>query len=432
MRLKTRAIILVFCLCNGMASMAQQSTAVAVPESGAASVGMLDNWFVQAGLDMSLQNPYGYNFANVFPNGKTFGVDVAVGKWFTQALGFRVKLNWENGIGLFRNDHANWLAPFDEPGTNMDKGGYIGFYGDLMFNVHSMFWGYDAERFWTLAVFPRAGFDYNCGVEKGSPLLGIGIANTFRISDKVGLYFDLAYNAVSSGHVGVVETTGLNSNSNGYFTIDAGVQLNLGQQTAVARKDLPLRSGWFAQAGMDMHLMNPYGCNFFAGVFPNGKTFGLEAALGKKIAPLLTLRGKVDWANGLLKNGHLTWVVPVDNPEENYKKGGYITLNLDPMMNLHNLFTGIDCERKWNTYVYPRAGVIRTFAESSDSPLLGLGIENTYRLNDRVSLYADVDYQVTTSDAMYGKTGMEVNTGVNGFFGIHAGVQIDLGRKAGN
>ena len=29
-----------------------------------------DNWYVQVGLDMSLQNPCGYNFAKVFPNEK--------------------------------------------------------------------------------------------------------------------------------------------------------------------------------------------------------------------------------------------------------------------------------------------------------------------------------------------------------------------------
>ena len=74
-----------------------------------------NNWYLQTGLDMSLQNPYGYSFSDVFPNGKTFGVDVALGKWFTPEVGVRAKVNWENGIGLFRNDHANWLAPFYKP-----------------------------------------------------------------------------------------------------------------------------------------------------------------------------------------------------------------------------------------------------------------------------------------------------------------------------
>ena len=71
------------------------------------------NWFVQMGLDMTLQNPYGYDFSKVFPNGKTFGLDLAVGKWFTHQVGVRGKFNWENKLPLLENDHANWLAPFD-------------------------------------------------------------------------------------------------------------------------------------------------------------------------------------------------------------------------------------------------------------------------------------------------------------------------------
>ena len=44
--------------------------------------GFWNNWYVQLGMDMSLQNPYGHDFSCVFPNGKTFGVDAAAGKWF--------------------------------------------------------------------------------------------------------------------------------------------------------------------------------------------------------------------------------------------------------------------------------------------------------------------------------------------------------------
>ena len=86
--------------------------------------GFWENWFVQMGLDMTLQNPYGYNFANVFPNGKSFGLDLAVGKWFTPQVGVRGKFNWENKLPLLENGHANWLAPFYEPGVNREKGGY--------------------------------------------------------------------------------------------------------------------------------------------------------------------------------------------------------------------------------------------------------------------------------------------------------------------
>ena len=48
--------------------------------------GFWHNWFVQVDLDMSLQNPYGYDFSKVFPNGKSFengGENGGTGTCFT-------------------------------------------------------------------------------------------------------------------------------------------------------------------------------------------------------------------------------------------------------------------------------------------------------------------------------------------------------------
>lgn len=187
-----------------------------------------DNWYVQVGLDMSLQNPCGYNFAKVFPNGKTFGVNAAVGRWFTPGLGLRGKVNWENGIPLFENGHANWLAPFDQPGVHMDRGGNLTLLGDVQFDIHNLFWGYDAERKWHLQLFPRAGVGYNFGVSKGTPILGFGIGNTYRLNSRWELYGDVAYQMTSSGFIPAV--TGTGANSNGYFEIQVGMQLNLGKR----------------------------------------------------------------------------------------------------------------------------------------------------------------------------------------------------------
>lgn len=57
-----------------------------------------DNWYLQVGMDMALQNPYGTDFSKVFPNGKSFGIDAAIGKWFSPEYGARFKVNWGNGI----------------------------------------------------------------------------------------------------------------------------------------------------------------------------------------------------------------------------------------------------------------------------------------------------------------------------------------------
>ena len=55
--------------------------------------------------------------------------------------------------------------------------------------------------------------------------------------------------------------------------------------------------------------------------------------------------------------------------------------------------------------------------EGSGSPLMGVGLEETYRLNDRWSLFGALGYQVSTSEGMgFSTTGMEVSAGSNGYF----------------
>lgn len=402
--------------------------------------GFWENWFVQMGLDMTLQNPYGYDFSKVFPNGKSFGLDLAVGKWFTHQVGVRGKFNWENKLPLLENGHANWLAPFYQPGENRRKGGYIAVYGDALLNLHNLFGVYRPERKWNTSLYPRIGINYNFGVSKGSLLAGIGLLNTYRLSDRWSVYGDIAYIMTGSGFVGKESKadTGTGSNSNGYLTFGIGAQVELGKIKALKNAKMPddrsvLSNGiwdnWFVQAGMDMSLMNPYGCNF-GKVIPKGMTFGLNGALGKWFTPEYGLRGRVQWENGLIPNNSVEWVPPVKDPKQNYKKGGLATIAIDAMLNLTNVVAGYDPERKWHTTGYVRAGIITQFVEGSGSPLMGVGLEETYRLNDKWSLFGAAGYQVSTSEGMgVSTTGMDVSAGSNGFFDIDFGVRYDLGRN---
>lgn len=401
-------------------------------ENSPENVGFGDNWYAQVGLDISLQNPYGYDFSKVFPNGKTFGIDVAAGKWFTPVIGLRAKLNWENGIPLFENHHANWLAPLGKPGVNMDKGGYIDLVGDVQFNLHNLFSAYDADRKWNAMIFGRAGAIYNFGATDGSPLLGLGIGNTYRFDDRWSVALDVAYNMTSSAVVPQAYT-GVGSGSNGFFDITLSAQMDLGRKDYLKEKRERLEtksstfwSNWFLQTGLDMTLMNPYGCNF-SNVFPDGKCFGIDIAVGKWFTPELAVRGKLNWENGLIENKSIKWVPPVDNPRENHSKHGFLIASAEVLFNMHELFNGADEARKWNLILYPKAGFINQFAIDAVSPIIGAGIENTYRLNEQLALYADVDYQVTTSEASTGVTG--ANSGSNGFFRLEFGVTYNLGRK---
>ncbi len=387
-----------------------------------------DNFYGQVGLDMSLQNPYGCNFMNVFPNGKSFGVDAAVGKWFTPKVGARVKLNLENAF--LKSDHAEWVNMYDK--------GYLTLLGDFQFDVQNIFGNYKSDRKWTLTVYPRAGAFVDLGTGKGSPVLGLGIGNTFRINDKWGLYADVAYQVMTSVN-GVA--TGTGSGSNGYFDINVGVQYNIGKQKFHRVSDnvkhdkhaVVLNSfwdNWFVQAGVGMSLLNLYGSNF-GKVFPNGKTLGVNLGLGKWITPELGIRGGLNWQNGIVGNNHLYWL-DKDGPGSNHKAGGYIAAYGDVLLNLHHLFDGYDKNRFWNAIVFARAGLDSNLEGNTGSPLVGLGTEQTFKLSNRLKLYCDLAYQVTSTEFVYieGRTDHSgTGAGSNGWFDLNVGVQYEFGRN---
>lgn len=388
-----------------------------------------DNWYAQVGVDMSLQNPYGCNFMNVFPNGKSYGVNIALGKWFTPGFAMRAKVNLENAF--LQSGHAEWLKKLEK--------GYVTVVEDFQFDMFNLFGTYKPDRKYSLIVFPRAGALICLGNGKGSPLLGLGISNVFRLNNKWNLYADVAYQVATSA-IGYSTDTG--SGSNGYFDINVGVQLNLGKRGFHQAADRMEHSkdaviinsfwdNWFIQAGLGMSLLNIQGTNF-ANVFPNGSTLGINLGFGKWITPGIGIRGGLNWQNGIVGNNRLSWLDTEGKPGSNHRGGGYVAFYADLFLNLHNLFGGYDKNRVWNAIVFPRAGLDSNLEISSGSPLVGIGTEQTFKLNNRLKLFADVAYQFTSTEFVNGNTEHQ-NTGSNsnGWFDVNVGVQYELGQVVG-
>jgi hypothetical protein len=397
-----------------------------------------DNLYGQIGVDMHLQFPKGHNMADVFPKGKSFGVDVAIGKWFSPELGGRFKIKWNNGI--FKNDHNSWLQPYGVPGGNHDKGGFMTFIWDIQFNLHNLLGKYEPERTWNLIASPRAGGWLDIGTGKGCPVLGVGVVNTYRLNDRWRLYADIGYNFVASIN-GV--RSGKGHGSNGYAEINIGVEMDLSKKNSFynAPKGMsthdkavvinPFWDNWFGQMGLGMSLQNPYGTNF-SNVFPNGSTFGVNLGLGKWFTPEAGVRVGVNWQNGIIGNGHAHYLDRDSLPGSNKDKHGFISLYADFLLNLHNVILGYEVSRKWNTIIYPRMGLGVNFSsENKECPILGLGVEETYSISGNTKLYADFAYQVTTSGFHDGKyhTGNSAGLGHNGWFDINIGVQYEFGRN---
>ena len=396
-----------------------------------------DNWFVQFGADMTVQKPHGHAFKDALSKGTSFGVDVAVGKWFTREVALRGKLCWDNGI---IDSKAEWLAPFNKPGVNHDKGGFMSFVGDAMLDLHNVFGEYREDRVWNAQVFLRAGAVYNFGCDKGSPLIGLGLANQFRLSDRWGLYADVAYNGVSSGFTMDPSTaTGVGSGSNMYFTLDMGVTYRLGgNKRQRFGNETPVNSfkgggiwkNWFLQYGVDMTLYNP--CEkSFGDVFPDGFATGLDIAVGKWFSPEVGFRGKINLENFLIENKNLKWL-PYDEEKHtsNYDGGGCVMTYCDVLLSAKHILRGYMPDEKWDMYVFGRMGLGKNRSIDSLSPVVGAGIGGTYRLGRRFSLYFDTAYEGITSEffdgiSWSGATGSRFN----GIWDFNVGIQVNFGKK---
>lgn len=186
-----------------------------------------NNWYVQLGVDLTLQDPYGTPEGSTLREGRSGGIDVAVGRWFTPAIGLRLRGNWENGFAPFSNKKATWLNFIDPDKLNAEHGGYASMVGDVQLDLMGLFAPYRKDRFWHCQVFPRAGLVYNCGLQKGSPLIGAGVGNTFRVNRRCTVFFDVAYQMVSSGFNG--RWTDVGTGRNAYLDATLGIQLNLGR-----------------------------------------------------------------------------------------------------------------------------------------------------------------------------------------------------------
>ena len=394
-----------------------------------------DNWFGQVGTDLHLLFPVGHSLKDVFPNGQSVGVNAAVGKWFSPVLGGRVKVNWGNGI--FNNDKNTWLSPYGVPGENHRQGGFFTFVGDISFNLHNLFYDYRPDRKWNLVFSTRAGGWIDAGTGGGAPVLGFGMVNTYRLSERWRLFADAGYHFVASIN-GIASGKGHAANS--YGELNFGIETDLSSSnlfrsvSAFASLDEKVTkidsfwADWFVQAGIGMSLLNPYGTNF-KDTFQKGRTVGINLSLGKWFTHEAGVRGGVNWQDGIIVSRHASYLDPLDSKEVDPDKHGYLCAFGDFLLNLHAIIAGPNNERRWNSVVYPRMGVVWNFSSSyKECPVLGFGTEQLFSISDQIKVYADIAYQVTTGGFLDTKfpTG---DTGSTGWFDFNIGVQYQLGKR---
>ena len=144
------------------------------------------NWFIQVGADWNAWysgQEHGQDLAtSPFKKFRSNpGVSVAVGKWFTPGLGLRTKLSgiWGKNVTDDNNDgNGNKYWTLNE---------------HVLFNLSNMLCGYNPNRVWNFIPFAGAGVTRSMSYNTYAMNYSLGILNTFRVSKKVGINFELGW-----------------------------------------------------------------------------------------------------------------------------------------------------------------------------------------------------------------------------------------------
>lgn len=153
-------------------------------------------------------------------------------------------------------------------------------------------------------------------------------------------------------------------------------------------------SNWFIQVGGDYnfwysnqehgrHLDNGGNYNFFS---KQRRSFGASIAIGKWFTPGIGLRTKLQGVNSK-KIG----AVGVTSQR-------FWSVNEHIMFNLSNLLLGYNPNRVWNVSPFVGGGVARNMSINLYAMQLSAGIHSSWRLSDKVNLYAEAGWNRLEDD----------------------------------
>lgn len=182
------------------------------------------NWFIQVGADWNAWysgQEHGQDLStSPFKKFRSNpGVSVAVGKWFTPGIGLRTKLSgiWGKNVTDDNNDgNGNKYWTLNE---------------HVLFNLSNMLCGYNPNRVWNFIPFAGAGITRSMSYNTYAMNYSVGILNTFRVSKKVGINFELGWDRLEGDADGCDYSNGnrgWDSHDNKLYA-EVGLTFNLGK-----------------------------------------------------------------------------------------------------------------------------------------------------------------------------------------------------------
>ena len=186
------------------------------------------NWFIQANVAYEAfysdqekdkgyaKSPFKGFRSNISPS-------LAIGKWFTPGIGLRTKVTgiWGRSVGS------------EDASENAMK--FMNIQEQALFNLSNMLCGYSETRVWNFIPYVGVGLLRNFDANENGHGASLGVLNTWKLSRKWAVNFDLSLNVSDDDLEGINTThkkygTSL-STMDRYFAAEIGLTYNLGKAT---------------------------------------------------------------------------------------------------------------------------------------------------------------------------------------------------------
>ena len=219
-----KKLLIVLALASvSLCSMAQDADPV--QKYSVATNSFWSNWFIQVGGEWNAWYS-GQEHGNGLSKSpfKGFrsnpGAAVAIGKWFTQGLGLRTKLQ---GI---------WGKQVNESEATSTSNKYWILNEHILFNLSNMLCGYNPNRVWNFIPFAGGGVGRSMTNNFYAMGLSAGILNQFNVSRKVAINLELGWNRyegdVDGNDMLSSDNRGWDSHDNNLYA-EVGLTFNLGK-----------------------------------------------------------------------------------------------------------------------------------------------------------------------------------------------------------
>ncbi len=238
-----KKLIMLFAFCGLATSlMAQTEESYPTMKHGFISNGFWDNWFIDAGVThlsfySGQEHGAGVNKNPFWPGRRSWGGELSVGKWATPAFGLRVKGQAAWGTQVNGNSMSSSVNPtFKQFSVSIQP----------MVNLTNLFGGYK-QRWWEISLYGGAGFMRDCTYDQYSPVVDLGVFNSWNITKRFHINLDIYGRLCDTGVDGLISANTVTphiKNRDYNFGVSAGIGVNLG------------KVGWQKAPDMDAILAN--------------------------------------------------------------------------------------------------------------------------------------------------------------------------------